>query len=92
MQDMIEMLGEKFGVLAQSDTSQLTVIAKNKDVAVGDLFVMPSVRGHERFYIFRVSEYANVMNRTINLGDVARNKLTMPDSYMSYDLNDEKLI
>lgn len=92
MQDMIEMLGEKFGVLAQSDTSQLTVIAKNKDVAVGDLFVMPSVRGHERFYIFRVSEYANVMNRTINLGDVARNKLTMPDSYMSNDLNDEKLI
>ena len=92
MQDIIEMLGEKFGVLAQSDTSQLTVIAKNKDVAVGDLFVMPSVRGHERFYIFRVSEYANVMNRTINLGDVARNKLTMPDSYMSYDLNDEKLI
>ena len=56
------------------------------------LFVMPSERGHKRFYIFRVSEYANVMNRTINLGDVARNKLTMPDSYMSNDLNDEKLI
>ena len=92
MQEIINMLGEKFGVLAQSDTNQLTVIAKNKDVAVGDLFVMPSERGHKRFYIFRVSEYANVMNRTINLGDVARNKLTMPDSYMSNDLNDEKLI
>ena len=92
MQEIINMLGEKFGVLAQSNTTQLTVIAKNKDVAVGDLFVMPSERGHKRFYIFRVSEYANVMNRTINLGDVARNKLTMPDSYMSNDLNDEKLI
>lgn len=53
---------------------------------------MPSERGQVRFYIFRVSEYANVMNRTINLGDVARNKLTMPDSYLSEDLNDEKLI
>ncbi len=92
MQEIINMLGEKFGVLAQSNTTQLTVIAKNRDVAVGDLFVMPSERGHKRFYIFRVSEYANIMNRTINLGDVARNKLTMPDSYMSNDLNDEKLI
>ncbi len=92
MQSIIDMLGEKFGVLAESDTTQLKVIAKNKDVAVGDLFVMPSIRGHERFYIFRTSEYANIMNRTINLGDVARNKLTMPDSYLSADLNDEKLI
>jgi len=92
MREIIGMLGEKFGVLAQSDTSRLTVIAKNRDVAVGDFFVMPSERGHERFYIFRVSEYANVMNRTISLSDVARNKLTMPDSYMSDDLDDEKLI
>ena len=92
MKEIIEMLGEKFGVLAESDTTQLRIIAKNKDVAVGDLFVMPSERGHERFYIFRTSEYANIMNRTINIGDVARNKLTMRDSYFSNDLNDEMLI
>lgn len=92
MKKIIEMLGEKFGVLAESDTTQLRIIAKNKDVAVGDLFVMPSERGHERFYIFRTSEYANIMNRTINIGDVARNKLTMRDSYFSNDLNDEMLI
>lgn len=92
MKELIEKLGEKFGILAESDTQQLRVIAKNKDVAVGDIFVLPSVRGHERFYIFRTSHYANVMNRTIQLGDVARNKLTMPDSYLSEDLNDEMLI
>ena len=92
MKEIINMLGEKFGVLAESDTTQLRIIAKNKDVAVGDLFVMPSERGHERFYIFRTSEYANIMNRTINIGDVARNKLTMRDSYFSNDLNDEMLI
>lgn len=92
MQEIIQRLGEKFGVLAESDTQELTVIAKNEDVAVGDLFIMPSHRGHERFYIFRTSDYANIMNRTIQLGDVARNKLTMPDSYLSEDLNDEKLI
>ncbi len=92
MQEIEKMLGAKFGVLSESNTSQLKVIAKNEDVAVGDLFVMPSRRGHERFYVFRTSQYANIMNRTINLDDVARNKLTMPDSYMSDDLNDEKLI
>ena len=92
MEEMIKKLGKRFGVLAESDTTQLRVIAKNEDVAVGDLFIMPSHRGHERFYIFRTSQYANIMNRTIDIGDVARNKLTMPDSYLSEDLNDEKLI
>lgn len=92
MQEIINKLGTKFGVLAESNTQELTVVAKNEDVAVGDLFVLPSRRGHERFYIFRTSDYANIMNRTIQLGDVARNKLTMPDSYLSEELTDEKLI
>ena len=92
MEEIIKLLGKSFGILAESDTTQLRVIAKNEDVAVGDLFIMPSKRGHERFYIFRTSQYANIMNRTIDMGDVARNKLTMPDSYLSEDLNDEKLI
>lgn len=92
MEEILSKLGERFGVLSKSDTTQLSVIAKNEDVAVGDLFVMPSRRGHERFYIFRTSQYANIMNRTINIDDVARNKLTMPTSYLSEDLNDEKLI
>lgn len=92
MEEILSKLGERFGVLSESDTTQLSVIAKNEDVAVGDLFVMPSRRGHERFYIFRTSQYANIMNRTINIDDVARNKLTMPNSYLSEDLNDEKLI
>ena len=92
MQEIERRLGGKFGVLAKSNTQELTVIAKNEDVAVGDLFVMPSRRGHERFYIFRTSDYANIMNRTIQLDDVARNKLTMRDSYLSEDLEDEKLI
>ncbi len=92
MEEILKLLGKSFGILAESDTSQMRVIAKNEDVAVGDLFIMPSKRGHERFYIFRTSQYANIMNRTIDMSDVARNKLTMPDSYLSEDLNDEKLI
>lgn len=92
MEDLLEKLGNKFGVLAESDTTQLKVMAKNEDVSVGDLFIIPSRRGHARFYFFRATQYANVMNRTIDMSDVARNKLTMDDSYFADDLNDEKLI
>ncbi|MCW1886726.1 DUF87 domain-containing protein [Luteolibacter flavescens] len=85
-------LGERFGVLAESNTHQLTVIARNTDVAVGDLFLLPCKRGPERFYVFRTTQYANVMNRTLDMNDVARNKLTMLGSYLSQDLAEENLI
>jgi DNA helicase HerA-like ATPase len=85
-------LGPRFGVLAESSTTQLTVIARNSDVAIGDLFVLPCRRGPDRMYVFRATEYANILNRTIVMGDVARNKLTMPDSYFSEDLAEEQLV
>lgn len=89
---IIPRLGQRFGVLAESNTSQLTVVAHNTDVAVGDLFLLPSDRGQERMYVFRTSQYANILNRSLDMSDVARAKLTMPDSYLSEDLSDEKLI
>ena len=49
MEELLTALGERFGVLAQSDTYQLTVIARNTDVAVGDLFLLPCRRGPDRF-------------------------------------------
>lgn len=96
MQDMdalLTNLGERFGILAESDTYQLTVVAKNLDVAVGDLFLLPSKRGRrDRVYVFRASQYANILNRSLEMGEIARNKLTMPHSYLSEDLADEQLI
>jgi len=92
LENLKSALGDRFGVLAESNTYQLTVIAHNTDVAVGDLFLLPCKRGPERFYVFRTTQYANVMNRTLDLNDVARNKLTMPDSYLSQDLAEENLI
>jgi uncharacterized protein DUF87 len=92
IQTLQDSLGERFGVLAESSTDQLSVIARNTDVAIGDLFLLPCQRGPDRFYLFRTTEYANVMNRTLEMNDVARNKLTMPDSYFSEDLADEKLV
>ena len=95
LEQLISDLGgvnARFGVLAESNTHQLTVIAQNTDVAVGDLFLLPCKRGPERFYIFRTTQYANVMNRALDMNDVARNKLTMEDSYFSKDLQEENLI
>lgn len=92
MGELLSALGSRFGVLAESNTWQLTVIARNADVAVGDLFLLPCRRGPDRFYVFRTTQYANVLNRTIEMNDVARNKLTLPDSYLSEDLAEEKLI
>jgi DNA helicase HerA-like ATPase len=92
MEEMLKILGERFGVLAESNTTQLTIIARNTDIAVGDLFLLPSQRGADRFYIFRTTQYANILNRLSEMSEVARNKLTMPDSYLAEDLSDEKLI
>ena len=93
LEALLDKLGERFGVLAESNTYQLTVVAKNLDVAVGDLFLLPSKRGiHDRIYVFRASQYANIFNRMIDLSDTARNKLTMENSYLSEDLVEEQLI
>lgn len=95
LKDVIAALGggaKRFGVLAESSTTQLRVIARNNDVAVGDLFLIPSQRGSERVYVFRTTQYANIMNRTLEMADVARNKLTLPDAYFSDDLAEETLL
>lgn len=93
MEDLLKLLGDRFGVLSESNTHQLTVMARNADVAVGDLFLLPSQRGaRDRFYVFRTTQYANIMNRALEMDDIARNKLTMPDSYLSQDLAEELLI
>ena len=92
LDELVAVLGPRFGVLAESSTTQLTVIARNSDVAIGDLFILPCRRGPDRMYVFRATEYANILNRTIVMGDVARNKLTMPDSYFAEDLAEEQLV
>ena len=92
LDELLAVLGPRFGVLAESSTTQLSVIARNSDVAIGDLFILPCRRGPDRMYVFRATQYANILNRTIVMGDVARNKLTMPDSYFAKDLAEEQLV
>ena len=92
LDELLMVLGPRFGVLAEASTTQLTVVAHNSDVAIGDLFILPCRRGPDRMYMFRATEYANVLNRPIVMSEVARNKLTMPDSYFAEDLAEEQLV
>ncbi len=93
LEQLLEKLkDQRFGILAESNTYQLTVVAGNADVAVGDLFLLPSRRGKQRIYVFRTTQYANILNRSLEMSDIARNKLTMPDSYFSQDLASEQLL
>ncbi|MFC4452361.1 ATP-binding protein [Deinococcus sonorensis] len=89
---LLLQIGPRFGILATASTSELKVIASNTDVAVGDLFLLPSTRGAARIYIFRATEYANVLSRELDPSDIARNKLTMPDSYFSESLAEALLL
>ena len=91
-EELLEQVGDRYGVLAESNTNQLTVIAANSDIAVGDLFLLPCQRGSQRFYIFRTTQYANILNRSLEMNDIARNKLTMPGSFVAEELTDEHLI
>jgi hypothetical protein len=55
-QSVLEVLGnESFGVLAGASTSEIVVYARNFDTSIGDLFLIPSDRGGERVYIFRMT-------------------------------------
>jgi hypothetical protein len=96
IEELLDALGHserRFGVLAESNTDQLTVIARDTDVAVGDLFLLPSRRGADRFYLFRTTHYANILAyQDIDLRQVAGNKVRFADSYFAEDASVERLI
>lgn len=96
MEGLLDALGHpqrRFGVLAESNTDQLTVIAQSTDVAVGDLFLLPCRRGPDRFYLFRTTHYANILAyQDMDLRDVAGSKVRFADSYFAEDANIERLI
>lgn len=83
---------EIFGVLASASTSEIVVYARNFDTTIGDLFLIPSDRGGERIYLFRMTEYANVFRRDYEMDPMAKNLLTMDDPFYADDLEPDKLI
>jgi DNA helicase HerA-like ATPase len=91
---MIDILDaeENFGVLAGASTSEIVVFARNYDTSIGDLFLIPSDRGGQRIYIFRMTQYANVLRREEDMDPIAKNSVAMPDVYLSEDFERDKLL
>lgn len=92
-QEVTEILGnESFGVLAGASTTEIVVYARNFDTAIGDLFLIPSDRGGERIYIFRMTQYANVLRREEEMDPMAKNLIAMDDPFYADDFERDKLL
>jgi DNA helicase HerA-like ATPase len=89
-----EALGseEFFGVLAGASTSEIVVYARNLDTSIGDLFLVPSDRGGERVYLFRMTQYANVLRREEDMDPMAKNLLAMDDPFYAEDFVSDQLL
>ena len=84
---------ENFGVLAGASTSEIVVFARNEDTSIGDLFLIPSDRGGDRIYLFRMTQYANVLRRDEEMDPIAKNSIAMSDAaYISDDFERDKLL
>ncbi len=94
--DVLDALGEDkdqhFGVLADASTSEIVIYARNLDTSIGDLFLIPSDRGGERVYLFRMTHYANVLRREDDMHPMAKNLLAMRDPFLADDLISDQLL
>ena len=82
---------EPFGRLSRGSTTELDIIARNEDIAVGELFIIPSLRGSQRIFFFRAMDVENILRRVQNLGKVAGTLVVEGDSYLA-DLEQEKIL
>lgn len=83
---------DHFGILAEASTSEIVVYSRNEDTSIGDLFLIPSDRGGERIYIFRMTQYANALRREDEMSQMAKNTISMPDAYSADDFDRDKLL
>jgi len=92
--EIVDALGrdEFFGVLAGASTTEIVVYARNLDTSIGDLFLIPSDRGGERIYLFRMTQYANVLRREEDMDPMAKNLLAMDDPYYADDFQQDQML
>lgn len=81
-----------FGVLAGASTTEIVVYARNLDTSIGDLFLIPSDRGGDRIYVFRMTQYANALRREEDMDFMAKNEISLEDAYYAEDIDRDKLL
>lgn len=82
---------EPIGRLSKGSITQLDLIARNEDIAVGELFIIPSLRVPSRIFLFRVMNVENILRRVQNMGTIAGTLVVEEDSYVA-DLEKEKVL
>jgi len=87
----IEGWAEPFGRLSKGSITQLDLVARNEDIAVGELLLIPSLRGSSRIFLFKAMDVENILRRVSDVGSVAGTLVVEGDSYLA-DLEQEKVL
>ena len=87
----VERWAEPFGRLSKGSITQLDLVAKNEDIAVGEILLIPSLRGSRRVFLFKAMDVENVLRRVNDVGSVAGTLVVEGDSYLA-DLEQEKVL
>ncbi len=77
-------LGTLFGRVGMGDQTNLGIMGNNRDISVGEIFLIYSSRdGTERIFFFRVLGLQNYLRRVDDLSRVAGTLMVEGDSYLS---------
>lgn len=79
-----DKLGELYGKVGIGNQTELGIMGNNRDVSVGEIFMIYSNRdGHERVFFFRVLGLENYLRQVDNMSRVASTLMVEGDAYLS---------
>jgi len=79
-----DKLGELYGKVGVGNQTTLGIMGQNRDISVGEIFMIYSDRGtHERVFFFRVLGLENYLRQVDDISKVAGTLMVEGDSYLS---------
>jgi hypothetical protein len=80
----VKTLGDHYGKVAIGNQAMLGIVGSNRDISVGEIFMVYSQRdGHERVFFFRVSALQNYLRHVDDMARVAGTLMIEGDAYLS---------
>jgi len=80
----VKTLGDLYGKVAIGNQAMLGIMGNNRDISVGEIFMVYSQRdGHERVFFFRVSALQNYLRHVDDMARVAGTLMIEGDAYLS---------
>jgi hypothetical protein len=79
-----DKLGELYGKVGVGDQTTLGIMGNNRDISVGEIFLIYSCRdNHERVFFFRVLGLENYLRQVDDLARIAGTLMVEGDAYLS---------